>query len=109
MSPSNNKLSPSLAFPYQLSDHLTVGTQPNDQMIFNELNVPNISLIHNDLKPVGTQPHNQNYLTEENSLNHNHPNTRQQRRMLSYMNQTAGQLGLYNPNFSIITLDKKKN
>ncbi|MBW0574143.1 hypothetical protein O181_113858 [Austropuccinia psidii MF-1] len=29
--------------------------------------------------------------------------------MLLYMNQTAGQLGLYNPNFSRLTLDKKKN
>ncbi|MBW0521144.1 hypothetical protein O181_060859 [Austropuccinia psidii MF-1] len=109
MSPSNNKLSPSLAFPQQLSDHLTVGTQPNDQMIVNELNVPKISLTPHDVKPVGTQPHNKNDLTKDNSLNHNHPNTRQQRRMLSFINQTAGQLGLYNPNFSIITLDKKNN
>ncbi|MBW0513638.1 hypothetical protein O181_053353 [Austropuccinia psidii MF-1] len=29
--------------------------------------------------------------------------------MLLYMNQTADQLGLYNPSFSLITLDKKKN
>ena len=108
-SPSNNKIATSLAIPHQLSDHLTVGTQPNDQMIVNELNVPKLSLITHDLKPVGTQPHNKNDITEENSLNHNHSNTRQQRRMLSYMNQTAGQLGIYNPNFSIITLDKKNN
>ncbi|MBW0481980.1 hypothetical protein O181_021695 [Austropuccinia psidii MF-1] len=78
-------------------------------MIVNELNVPKLSLIPHDVKPVGTQPHNHNDLTEENSLNHNHPNTRQQRRMLSYMNQTAGQLGLYNPNFSILILEKKNN
>ncbi|MBW0527441.1 hypothetical protein O181_067156 [Austropuccinia psidii MF-1] len=80
--PSNNKLSPSLAIPPQLSDHLT---------------------------PVGTQPHNNNDLTDENSLNNNHPNSRKKRRMLSYMNQTAGQLDLYNPNFSILTQDKKSN
>ncbi|MBW0557163.1 hypothetical protein O181_096878 [Austropuccinia psidii MF-1] len=109
MSPSNNKLTPSLAFHHQLSDYLTVGTQPNDQMIVNELNVPKNSLIPHDVKPVGTQRHNKNDLTEENSLDHNHPNTRQQRRMLSYMNQTSVQLGLYNPNFYIITLDKKNN
>ncbi|MBW0540393.1 hypothetical protein O181_080108 [Austropuccinia psidii MF-1] len=109
ISPSNNKLTPSLAIPHQLSDHLTIGTQPNDQMIVNELNVPKISVIPHDLKPVGTKPHNHNYLKDDNSLNHNHPKSRQQRRMLCYMNQTAGQLGLYNPNFSITTLDKKNN
>ncbi|MBW0556172.1 hypothetical protein O181_095887 [Austropuccinia psidii MF-1] len=109
MSQSNNTLPPSLAIPHQLSDHLTVETQPNYQMIVNELNVPKISLIPHDVEPVGTQPHNENDITGENSLNYNHPNTRQQRRMLSYLNQTAGQLGLYNPIFSIITLDKKNN
>ncbi|MBW0552773.1 hypothetical protein O181_092488 [Austropuccinia psidii MF-1] len=109
ISPSRNKLSPSLAIPHQLSDHLTIGTQPNYQMIFNELNVPKLSLIPHDVKPFGTQPHNHNDLKEENSLNHNHPNIRQQRRMLSYMNQMAVQLGLYNSNFSIITLDKKND
>ncbi|MBW0526180.1 hypothetical protein O181_065895 [Austropuccinia psidii MF-1] len=109
ISSSNNKLSPSLAIPHQLSDHLTVGTQPNDQMIVNELNVPKLPLIPHDVKHVGTQPHNHNDLTEENSLHNNHPNTIQQRRMLSYINQTAGQLGLYNLNFSILTLDKKNN
>ncbi|MBW0528011.1 hypothetical protein O181_067726 [Austropuccinia psidii MF-1] len=109
ISPSNNQLSLSLAIPHQSSDHLTVGTQPNDQMIVNELNVPTISLIPHDLKPVGTQPHNHNDLTDENSLNHNKPKSRQQERMLLYMNQTSGQLGLYNPSFSIPTLDKKKD
>ncbi|MBW0538298.1 hypothetical protein O181_078013 [Austropuccinia psidii MF-1] len=109
ISPSNNQLSCSLAIPHQSSDHLTVGTQPNDQMIVNKLNLPKISLIPHDLKPVGTQPHNHNYLTDENSLNHNKPKSRQQRRMLLYMNQTADQLGLYSPSFSILTLDKKKN
>ncbi|MBW0466807.1 hypothetical protein O181_006522 [Austropuccinia psidii MF-1] len=109
ISPSNNKLYPSLAIPHQLSDHLTVWTQPNDQMIVNELNVPKLSLTPHDVNPIGTQPHNHNYSTEENSLKHNHPNTRQQRRMISYMNQTAGQPGLYNPNFSILTLDKKNS
>ncbi|MBW0568834.1 hypothetical protein O181_108549 [Austropuccinia psidii MF-1] len=80
MSQSNNKLSLSSAIPHQLSYHLTVGTQPNDQMIVNELNVPKISLIPHAVKPVGTQPHNQNYFTEENSLNNNHLNTRQQKK-----------------------------
>ncbi|MBW0496765.1 hypothetical protein O181_036480 [Austropuccinia psidii MF-1] len=78
-------------------------------MIVNELNVPTLSLIPHDVKPVGTQPHNHDDLTDENSLNHNKPKSRQQRRMLLYMNQTAGQLGLYNPSFSILTLDKNKN
>ncbi|MBW0530429.1 hypothetical protein O181_070144 [Austropuccinia psidii MF-1] len=77
ISPSNNKLSPSLAIPHQLSDHLTVETQPNVQMIVNELNLPKISVILHDLKPVGTQPHNHNDLKEENSLDHNHPKSRQ--------------------------------
>ncbi|MBW0566707.1 hypothetical protein O181_106422 [Austropuccinia psidii MF-1] len=105
----NHDITPSTAIPHQLSDHLTVGTQPNDQMIFNELNVPKRSVIPHDLKPFGTQPHNNNDLTDENSLKNNHPKSRQQRRILFYMNQTAGQLGLYNPNFSILTLDEKKN
>ncbi|MBW0527499.1 hypothetical protein O181_067214 [Austropuccinia psidii MF-1] len=109
ISPSKSKLTPSLAIPHQLSDHFTVGTQPNDQMIVNDLNFPKLSVIPHDVKPVGTQPHNNNYLTDENSLNHNHPKSRQQRRILCYMKQTAGQLGLYNPNFSILTLDKKIN
>ncbi|MBW0553490.1 hypothetical protein O181_093205 [Austropuccinia psidii MF-1] len=109
ISPSNNQLSRSLPIPHQSSDHLTVGTQPNDQMIVNELNVPKLSLIPHDVKPVGTQPHNHNDLTDDNSLNHNKPKSRQQRRMLLYMNQTEDQLGLYDPIFSILTLDKKKN
>ncbi|MBW0587314.1 hypothetical protein O181_127029 [Austropuccinia psidii MF-1] len=78
-------------------------------MIVNELNVPKLSLIPHDVKPVGTQPHNNNDLTDENSLNHNKPKSRQQRRMLLYMSKTAGHLGFYNPSFSILTLDKKKN
>ncbi|MBW0584719.1 hypothetical protein O181_124434 [Austropuccinia psidii MF-1] len=78
-------------------------------MIVNELNVPKLSLIPHDVKPVGTQPHNHHDLTDENSLNNNQPKSRQQRGMLLYMNQTEGQLGLYNPNFSRLTLDKKKN
>ncbi|MBW0513212.1 hypothetical protein O181_052927, partial [Austropuccinia psidii MF-1] len=102
-------LSHSLAIPHQSSDQLTVGTQPNNQMIVNELNVPKLSLIPHVLKPVGTQPHNHNDLTDENSLNHNRPKSRQQRRMLLYMNQTADQLGLYNHSFSMLTLDKRKN
>ncbi|MBW0557798.1 hypothetical protein O181_097513 [Austropuccinia psidii MF-1] len=81
ISPSNNTLTPSLAIPHKLSDHFTVGTQP----------------------------HNNNDLTDENSLHYNHSKTRQQRRILCYMNQTAGHLGLYNHNFSILTLDKKSN
>ncbi|MBW0571560.1 hypothetical protein O181_111275 [Austropuccinia psidii MF-1] len=92
ISPSNNQLSFSLAIPHQSSDHLTVGTQPNDHMIVNKLHVPKLSLIPHDLKPVGTQPHNHNDLTDENSLNHNKPKSRQQRRILLYMNQTADQL-----------------
>ncbi|MBW0536808.1 hypothetical protein O181_076523 [Austropuccinia psidii MF-1] len=108
ISPSNNKLSHSLAIPHQSSDQLTVGNQPNEQMIVNELNVPKLSLIHYALKPVGTQPHNHNDLTDENSFNHNKSKSRQQRRMLLYMNQTEDQLGLYNPSFSLLTLDKKK-
>ncbi|MBW0512172.1 hypothetical protein O181_051887 [Austropuccinia psidii MF-1] len=98
ISPSNNKLTASLAIPHQLSDNLTVGTQQNGQIIFNELNVPKLSVIPHDVNPVGTQPHN-----------HNHPKSRQQRRMICYINQTAGWLGLYNPNLSILTLDKKNN
>ncbi|MBW0585674.1 hypothetical protein O181_125389 [Austropuccinia psidii MF-1] len=78
-------------------------------MIVNGLNVPKLHVIPHDLKLVGTQHHNHNDLTDENSLNHNHPNSRQQRRMLCYMNQTAVHLGLYNPNFFILTLDKKNN
>ncbi|MBW0553996.1 hypothetical protein O181_093711 [Austropuccinia psidii MF-1] len=109
ISPSKNQLSHSLAIPHQSSDQLTVGTQPNDQMIFNELNVPKLSLIPHFVKPVGTQPHNHNDLTNENSLNHNKPKSRQQRRILLYMNQTADQLGIYNNSFSILKLDKKKN
>ncbi|MBW0534507.1 hypothetical protein O181_074222 [Austropuccinia psidii MF-1] len=109
ISPSNNQLSHSLAIPHQSSDHLTVGTQPNDQMIVNELNVTKLSLIPHGVKPIGTQTHNHNDLTDENSLNHNKPKSRQQRIMLLYMNKTADQLGLYNPSFSILTLDKKKN
>ncbi|MBW0561524.1 hypothetical protein O181_101239 [Austropuccinia psidii MF-1] len=109
ISPSNNQLPLSLAISHQSFDHLIVGTQPNDQMIVNELNVPKLSLIPHDVKPVGTQPHNHDYLTDENSLNHNKPKSRQQRRMILYTKQTAGQLGLYNPSFSILTLDKKKN
>ncbi|MBW0540470.1 hypothetical protein O181_080185 [Austropuccinia psidii MF-1] len=70
---------------------------------------PKITLIAHVVKPVGTQPHNHNDLTDENSLNHNKPRSRQQRRMLLYMNQTADQCGLCDPSFSIITLDKKKN
>ncbi|MBW0567768.1 hypothetical protein O181_107483 [Austropuccinia psidii MF-1] len=81
ISPSNNKLTPSLAIPHKLSDCFTVGTQP----------------------------HNHNDLTDENYLYYNHSKTRQQRIILCYMNQTAGQLGLYNPNFSILILDKKNN
>ncbi|MBW0542017.1 hypothetical protein O181_081732 [Austropuccinia psidii MF-1] len=99
----------SQAIPHQSSDHLTVGTQPNEQMIVNELNVPKLSSIPHEVKPVGTQPHNHNDLTDVNSLNHNKPKSRQQRRMLLYMNQTAHQLGLYNPSLSILTLEKKKN
>ncbi|MBW0570113.1 hypothetical protein O181_109828 [Austropuccinia psidii MF-1] len=109
ISPSNNKLTTFLDIPHQLSDHLTVSTKTNNQMIVNELNEPKLSVIPHYLKPVGTQPHNHNDLTDENSLNHNHTKSRQQRRMICYMNQTAGHLGLYNPNFSIITLDKRNN
>ncbi|MBW0523623.1 hypothetical protein O181_063338 [Austropuccinia psidii MF-1] len=109
ISTSNNKPSLSLAIPPQSSHKLTVVTQTNDQMIVNEMNVPKLSLIPHYVNPVGTQPHNHNDLTDENSLNHNQPKSRQQRRMWLYMNQTAGHLGLYNPNFSILTLDKKKN
>ncbi|MBW0557934.1 hypothetical protein O181_097649 [Austropuccinia psidii MF-1] len=109
ISTSNNKPSLSLAITHKLYHKLTVGTQKNDQMIVNEMNVPKLSLILHDLKPVGTQPHNHNDLTNEKSLNHNQPKSRQQRRMRLYMNQTEGHIGLYNPNFSILTLDKKKN
>ncbi|MBW0561702.1 hypothetical protein O181_101417 [Austropuccinia psidii MF-1] len=109
ISPSNNQLSLSLAILHHSSDHLTVGTQPNDQMIANELNVPKLSSIPHDVKPVWTQPHKHNYLTDENSFNHNKPKSIQKTRMLLYMNQTAGHLGLYNPSFCILTLDKKKN
>ncbi|MBW0535286.1 hypothetical protein O181_075001 [Austropuccinia psidii MF-1] len=109
ISPSNNQLPLSLAISHKSSDHLTVGTQPNDQMIVNELNVTKLSLIPDYVNPIGTQLHNNNDLTYENSLNNNHPNSRQQRGMLSYMSQTAGQLDFYNTNFSILTLDKKNN
>ncbi|MBW0467842.1 hypothetical protein O181_007557 [Austropuccinia psidii MF-1] len=76
---SNTTLPPSIPIPHQLSDHLPVGTPPNDQMIVNEKNVPKLSLIPHDVNPVGTQPHNHNDLAYENSLNHNHPKSRQQR------------------------------
>ncbi|MBW0563467.1 hypothetical protein O181_103182 [Austropuccinia psidii MF-1] len=109
ISPSNNKPSLSLAIPHQSSDHLTVGIQPNDQMIVNELNVPKLSLIPYDLNPVETQPHNHNDLTNENFFNHNQPKSRQQRRMWLYMNQISGHLAVYTPKFSILTLYKKKN
>ncbi|MBW0561827.1 hypothetical protein O181_101542 [Austropuccinia psidii MF-1] len=103
ISPSNNQFPLSLAISHQSSDHLTVGTQPN------ELNVPKLSLIPHDVKSVGTQPHNHDDLTDENFLKHNKPKSRKQRRMLLYMNQKAAQLGLYNPSFFILTLGKKKN
>ncbi|MBW0519533.1 hypothetical protein O181_059248 [Austropuccinia psidii MF-1] len=105
----NTNLPPSLAIPHKLSNNLPVGAQPNDQIISNELNVPKISVISHYLNPVGTQPHNHNDITDENSLNHNHPKSRKQRRMLGYMNQTASQLGIDDPSFSILALDKKKD
>ncbi|MBW0477750.1 hypothetical protein O181_017465 [Austropuccinia psidii MF-1] len=59
--------------------------------------------------PVRTKLHTHNDLTDDISLNHNHPNSRKQKIMLGYMNQTEGHHGLYNPQFSILTLDKKKD
>ncbi|MBW0483875.1 hypothetical protein O181_023590 [Austropuccinia psidii MF-1] len=100
---------PSLSFPHKSSDNLIVVTQPNDHMISNELNVPNLSLIPHEGMPVGTQPQNHNNLMAEKSLNHTHSNSRQQGRILGYMNQKAGHLDLYNPNFSKLTLYKKKD
>ncbi|MBW0513982.1 hypothetical protein O181_053697 [Austropuccinia psidii MF-1] len=58
---------------------------------------------------VGTQPHNNIDLINDVSLNHNAQVRRKQRRMLVYMNQTSGLLAIYNPNFSILTLEKKKD
>ncbi|MBW0507887.1 hypothetical protein O181_047602 [Austropuccinia psidii MF-1] len=109
ISPSNNKPTTSLTILHQLSDNLTVGTEPNDQMIFIELNVPKLSVISHDLNSLRTQPQNHSDLTDYNYLNHNHPKSRQQRRMLCYMNQTKVQLGIYNPSFSILILDKDNN
>ncbi|MBW0588412.1 hypothetical protein O181_128127 [Austropuccinia psidii MF-1] len=105
----NTNIPPLLAIPHQLSDHLPVGTQPNDQMISNEMNFPKLYVIPHYLKAVGTKSHNHNDLTDENYLNHNHPKSRQQIRIIGYMNKTEGQLGLYNPKFLILTLDKKKD
>ncbi|MBW0534757.1 hypothetical protein O181_074472 [Austropuccinia psidii MF-1] len=103
------KVKAKTTLPHQLSDHLTVWTQPNDQIIDKELHFHKVSVIPHDVKPVWTQPQNHNYLKDENFPNNNHPKSRKQRRILSYMNQTAGHLGLYNPNFSILTLEKKKD
>ncbi|MBW0553422.1 hypothetical protein O181_093137 [Austropuccinia psidii MF-1] len=77
-------------------------------MISNELNVPNLSVISHHFIPFRTQHHNHNDLTNGISLNHNHARYRQQRKTLGYMNQRAGHLGIYDPNFSILTLEKTK-
>ncbi|MBW0586100.1 hypothetical protein O181_125815 [Austropuccinia psidii MF-1] len=78
-------------------------------MIANDFNVPNLSGISHYLIPVRTKLHTHNDLTDDISLNHNNPKSRKQKRMLGYMNQTEGHHGLYNPKFSILTLDKKKD
>ncbi|MBW0462349.1 hypothetical protein O181_002064 [Austropuccinia psidii MF-1] len=104
-----DKLPLSLAIPHKLSDNLTVGAQRNYPMISNELNVPTLSVIPNDVINDGTKPHHHNSLTDDISLNDTNPKSREQRKMLGYMNQTTGKLGIYTTKFFILTLGKKKD
>ncbi|MBW0460877.1 hypothetical protein O181_000592 [Austropuccinia psidii MF-1] len=106
---SQKSISPPLAIPHESSDHWTFGTQPNHQMIANEFNVPHLSVSPGDAMNFGTQPHNNDDLTDDVETNNNNTNSRQQKRILGYMNQTAVQLGIYDPKFSILTLEKKNN
>ncbi|MBW0527448.1 hypothetical protein O181_067163 [Austropuccinia psidii MF-1] len=104
-----NSLTHSFAINQQFSDHLTVSTQKNEQMIANELSFHNLSVSPHYLLTVRTQLHNNIDFPDEILLKHNSQECRKQRRILVYMNQRKGQLGIYNPNFSVCTLDKKED